>query len=75
MGEIFNTIWDCKDMRHTPETDEVFPHEYRFEDGFTIFGETPGHGVNIDEELAAKYPYDQACLPVARVEDGTRWNW
>lgn len=25
--------------------------------------------------LAAKYPYDSAYLPVARLEDGTLWNW
>ncbi|WP_249264116.1 MULTISPECIES: hypothetical protein, partial [Enterobacteriaceae] len=25
--------------------------------------------------LAAKYPYDPAYLPVARLEDGTLWNW
>ncbi|ENY6857708.1 hypothetical protein ACFZIL_004519, partial [Salmonella enterica subsp. enterica serovar Braenderup] len=24
---------------------------------------------------AAKYPYDPAYLPVARLEDGTLWNW
>ncbi|MXP40383.1 D-galactonate dehydratase family protein [Altererythrobacter soli] len=62
-------------MRHTQETDAVFPHDYRFEDGHLICGETPGHGVTIDEDLAAKYPYDPACLPIARLEDGTLWNW
>jgi mannonate dehydratase len=62
-------------MRHTPETDEVFPHDYRFEDGYLIAGETPGHGVTIDEKLAAKYPYDPKQLPVARLADGTLWNW
>ncbi len=40
-----------------------------------ICGETPGHGVDIDEALAAKYPYKPAYLPVARLEDGTMWNW
>lgn len=62
-------------MRHTEETDAVFPHAYSFEDGFLHPGETPGHGVDIDEELAAKYPYDPAYLPVARLQDGTMWNW
>ncbi len=62
-------------MRHTEETDAVFPHDYRFEDGFLHCGEAPGHGVEIDEALAAKYPYDPASLPVARLEDGTLWNW
>jgi len=62
-------------MRHTEETDAVFPHAYTFEDGFLHPGEAPGHGVDIDEALAAKYPYDPAYLPVARLEDGTMWSW
>jgi len=62
-------------MRHTPETDAVFPHTYRFEDGFLFPGEEPGHGVDIDEEAAAKHPYKRAYLPVARLKDGTMWNW
>ena len=62
-------------MSHDPLTDEVFPHAYRFEDGHFTPGETPGHGVDIDEELAAKYPYKRASLPVNRLEDGTLWHW
>ena len=62
-------------MRHTAETDAVFPHDYRFEDGHLLCGESPGHGVEIDEKLAARYPYERAYLPVARLEDGTMWNW
>mgnify|MGYP002779715808 CR=1 len=62
-------------MRHSPETDAVFPHDYRFEAGFLHPGQTPGHGVDIDEKLAAKYPYKPRQLPVARLEDGTMWNW
>ena len=62
-------------MRHTPETDAVFPHAYSFKDGFLYPGEAPGHGVDIDEELATKYPYQRAYLPVNRLEDGTMFNW
>jgi mannonate dehydratase len=62
-------------MRHTPETDEVFPHDYRFEDGYLRVGDTPGHGVDIDETLAERYPYEPKQLPVARLTDGTLWNW
>lgn len=62
-------------MRHTPETDEVFPHDYRFADGMLYCGETPGHGVDIDEALAARFPYEPKQLPVARLSDGTLWNW
>ncbi|MXO85838.1 D-galactonate dehydratase family protein [Altererythrobacter aurantiacus] len=62
-------------MRHSDETDAVFPHDYRFEKGFLLCGETPGHGVDVDEKLVAQYPYKPAQLPVARLEDGTIWNW
>jgi mannonate dehydratase len=62
-------------MRHLEQTDEVFPHDYRFEAGYLHCGETPGHGVDIDETLAAKYPYKPMQLPVARLDDGTLWNW
>jgi mannonate dehydratase len=62
-------------MRHTPQTDEVFPHAYRFEHGLLFPGDAPGHGVDIDEALAAKFPYEAKQLPIARLEDGTMWNW
>ena len=62
-------------MPHTPETDAVFPHDYRFEDGHFLVGESPGHGVDIDESRAAQYPYKRASLPVNRLEDGTLWHW
>ncbi|HEY0525292.1 MAG TPA: D-mannonate dehydratase ManD [Stellaceae bacterium] len=62
-------------MRHTPETDAVFPHAYSFADGYLHPGEAPGHGVEIDEDLAAKYPYRPAALPVNRLQDGTMHDW
>ena len=40
-------------------------------DGYLQPGDAPGHGVDIDEDLAAKYPYERAYLPVNRLEDGT----
>lgn len=62
-------------MRHTPETDAVFPHAYTFENGAMHPGEAPGLGVDIDEDLAAKYEYKRAFLPVNRLEDGTMHSW
>jgi len=62
-------------MKHAEETDRVFPHSYRFENGLMHPGDTPGLGVDIDEELAAKYPYAAAYLPVNRKLDGTMHNW
>jgi mannonate dehydratase len=62
-------------MRHTAQTDEMFPHGYHFADGFLHPSETPGLGVDIDEELAARYSYRPAALPVNRLEDGTMHSW
>lgn len=62
-------------MRHTSETDAVFPHAYRFTDGMLHPGDAPGLGVEIDETLAETFPYDRAYLPVNRLEDGTMWSW
>jgi len=62
-------------MRHTPQTDAVFPHAYHFKEGFLHPGDRPGLGVDINEPLAAQYPYQRAYLPVNRLEDGTMTNW
>ncbi len=60
---------------HTGNTDVVFPHTYRFEDGMLHPSEEPGLGVDIDEEAAAEFPYRPAYLPVNRLEDGTIHDW
>ena len=63
-------------MRHSEETDAVFPHAYTFANGMLYPGDAPGHGVDIDETLAARYPYQRAYLPVNRLaHDGTLWHW
>jgi mannonate dehydratase len=62
-------------MRHTTETDLVFPHHYKFENGMMHPGEAPGLGVEINEDLAAKYPYQRAYLPINRRLDGTMHSW
>src|SRR5262245_38706895 len=53
-------------MRHTEDTDRVFPHAYGFTDGSMHPGDAPGLGVDIDEALAATFPYEPAYLPVNR---------
>ncbi|NUQ27332.1 MAG: D-galactonate dehydratase family protein [Acidobacteriaceae bacterium] len=62
-------------MPHTKLTDEVFPHAYSFNAGYMYPGDAPGLGVDIDEALAAKYPYQRAYLPIARKLDGTLTDW
>ena len=62
-------------MPHNAETDSVFPHGYAFEEGYMYPGDTPGLGVEIDEKLAATYPYQRAYLPINRKLDGTLFDW
>jgi len=38
-------------------------------------GDAPGLGVTIDEEAAARFRYQRACLPIARRPDGTMHDW
>jgi mannonate dehydratase len=62
-------------MHHTDQTNEVFPHDYTFREGRLHCGESPGHGVTIDEKLAERFPYSPKQLPIARLEDGSMWDW
>ncbi len=62
-------------MPHLEVSESVFPHAYSFENGYMTPGDVPGHGVDIDEALAAKYPYERAYLPVNRKRDGTLCDW
>ena len=62
-------------MPHPPECDEVFPRAYRRDGGFMHPGDAPGHGVDLNEKAAAKFPYSPASLPVNRLRDGTMWDW
>ncbi|MFR9725973.1 D-mannonate dehydratase ManD [Streptomyces sp. MS19] len=62
-------------MRHSPDTLEVFRTSYTFEDGLLHPSDTPGLGVTLDEEAAARFPYAPAYLPVNRLTDGTVHDW
>jgi len=62
-------------MRHTEETERVFPHAYSFTGGMMHPGDQAGLGVDIDESLASQFPYRRAYLPVNRKLDGTMHSW
>ena len=64
-------------MRHTPETDAVFPHDYQFAAGRLHAGERPGHGVDIDEGWRRSIPisaliYRSIASRTARCGTGER---
>ena len=54
---------------------EVLPGAPTFKDGYLHVSDAPGLGTDIDEDLAAKYPYQRAYLPINRKLDGTMHNW
>ena len=62
-------------MPHTADTDRVFPHAYTFAHGVMHPGDAAGLGVDVDEALAATFPYQPAYLPIARLADGTMHDW
>ena len=62
-------------MGYDPLVDEVFPHSWSFADGYLTPGDAPGLGVDFDEALAARFPYERAYLPVARRLDGSMTDW
>ena len=62
-------------MPHQEIVNEVFKVNYHFKDGYMYVDDTPGIGVDIDEEKAGKYPYSLASLPVNRKTDGTMFYW
>jgi len=62
-------------MPHPAVTFDVFKVNYRYDRGYCTIDDTPGIGVDIDEEKAKKYPYQMASLPVARKVDGTLYHW
>lgn len=62
-------------MRHSADTDRVFPHAYTFADGLMHPGQAQGLGVDLDEQLASTFPYKRAYLPTSRLLDGTVHSW
>jgi mannonate dehydratase len=59
----------------TPECDVLLPSEYRLENGLFYVSDAPGLGVDFDEREAQRYSYQRGYPPVARLEDGTLWNY
>ena len=62
-------------MQHSPATNSVFIQTMRFRDGYLHPGDTPGLGVELDAQAAARFPYQPAYLPVSRLRDGTIHDW
>ncbi|WP_405401816.1 D-mannonate dehydratase ManD [Paracoccus sp. Ld10] len=59
----------------TDECDALFPSDHRMERGRFHVSEAPGLGVDFDESQAERYSFQPGSHPVARLEDGTMWNY
>lgn len=57
------------------QVNEVMPGAPVYRDGALWPSELPGLGADIDEKLAAKYPYKRAYLPTTRRADGSVHDW
>lgn len=65
-----------QEMVFFPEiVSEVISGAPIFEDGYLKANEAPGLGTDVNEKLAAKYPYKRAYLPFARRADGSILDW
>jgi len=62
-------------MGYPDAAHEVFRHSWSYADGHLHPGDSPGLGIEVDEALAARFPYERAYLPVARRHDGTLTDW
>lgn len=62
-------------MEHSSKTNTVFEQSLTFTDGFLHPGDNPGLGVELNEQAAVSFPYQQAYLPYNRLDDGTVHDW
>ncbi len=62
-------------MHHGALTNDVFRQTHTFENGYLHPGDAPGLGVELDEDAAARFPYQPAYLPFNRLKDGTVHDW
>lgn len=56
---------------YTEATHEVLPGACKVEKGYALPNEVPGLGIDINEEEAAKYPYERNFMPLVRRADGS----
>lgn len=62
-------------MPHSERTNTVFRQNMTFQGGLLHPSDTPGLGVEIDEDEAVRYDYENAYLPYNRLADGTVHDW
>ena len=58
-------------VNHPDSVKDIISGGPYFENGYLKLHDVPGLGVDLDEALAAKYPYQRHYLPIPRREDGS----
>ena len=62
-------------MKHSALSREAFRTSFTFVDGYLHPGNEPGLGVDYLDEVADRFPYERAYLPVNRLKDGSVHDW
>lgn len=62
-------------MGFTAETREVFRGGATYSDGMLHVIEEPGLGIEYDDDVAERFPYEPKYLPIARRLDGSIHDW
>ncbi|MFX1536356.1 MAG: D-galactonate dehydratase family protein [Promethearchaeota archaeon] len=60
---------------HNSVVNRIIKTELNYEHGYLTLTDKPGLGVDIDEEMAKKYPYRKSYLPTSRRIDGSVTDW
>jgi L-alanine-DL-glutamate epimerase-like enolase superfamily enzyme len=72
------SIPNCAVQEYAPPSDwmnDVIPNSLKTEDGYLLRPETPGLGIDLDEDKAMEYPYTASEPPHWRREDGSVQDW
>ena len=67
-------VQECPRVPGTTMTD-LFPVQVPFEKGYLLPPERPGLGIEFDESVLAKYPYEPGHCPAFWRLDGSMTNW
>jgi len=67
-------VQECPRVPGTTLTD-LFPVQVPFEKGYLLAPERPGLGIEFDESVVAKYPYEPSHCPALWRLDGSMTNW
>ena len=67
-------VQECPRVPGTTLTD-LFPVQVPFEKGYLLAPERPGLGIEFDESVVAKYPYEPGHCPDLWRLDGSMTNW